>query len=296
MSFRVRHACWLIFAAALALLPGCPAPAPCTPSAIRFTPAPAVDYTRTADLALLTQLLTNLRHNPAAADQIRQQFGDAATLTFRTVGSIRATYLLMRTPEATTIAIGGTDDLKDIKFDLQTALVLDDKLGIMVDRGFRDMARDLYDDVRPLLSADETIDVTGYSLGGAAAVILSLYLRNDGLNVSAVATFGQPQFTDTAGAAEIGDLPLVRFVAGDDPIPRLPQADHAHIGPEVRLLDGAYIAFVPADQAGCLGTIDLDYFQAHRDDHASYVKRTSAKIGVTVVQVPYEDGDSYLEE
>lgn len=278
------------------VLAGCPREnSPCTPADIRDDAAAPVEYARIADLATVTKLLTDLRRDPGAADAIRQQFGAAATLTFRTVAAIGVTYLILDAPDAITIAVPGTDDPEDVKFDLETQLTPDDVLGIPLDRGFRDVAQGIFDDVRPLLPPDRPIDVTGYSLGGAAAAILALYLREDGVALGAVTTFGQPQFTDAAGAAAIVDFPLLRFVAANDPIPRLPQSGYAHTGPEIRLLDGAYIAFVPADQASCVGTVTADAFDAARADHTTYVPRTQSKVGVAIVQVPYGESAEFIE-
>ena len=67
-------------------------------------------------------------------------------------------------------------------------------------RGFRTAAEAIYGDVKPRLRPGYTTYLTGHSLGGAVAAILGTYLLDDEVKIGGILTFGQPKFTNRAGA------------------------------------------------------------------------------------------------
>jgi Lipase (class 3) len=103
------------------------------------------------------------------------------------------------------IAIRGTADPADWLTDIRFIPVYDDILKVTVHRGFQTYARsvltDLFDPKHPLNPNYDTY-VTGHSLGGAAAVLVGLYLHvgYPSINVKGVYTYGQPKVFDNFGA------------------------------------------------------------------------------------------------
>jgi thioesterase domain-containing protein len=60
----------------------------------------------------------------------------------------------------------------------------------------------VFNDLKSHLKPGYKTYVTGHSLGGAVAAILTIYLIEDGVQVERVVTFGQPRFTTTDGIGE----------------------------------------------------------------------------------------------
>mmetsp|Transcript_14958 Transcript_14958/g.24635 ORF Transcript_14958/g.24635 Transcript_14958/m.24635 type:complete len:401 (-) Transcript_14958:625-1827(-) len=81
-----------------------------------------------------------------------------------------------------------------------------------------------------------TFRVTGHSLGGVVGALLGAYLMRKGFNVSRVITFGQPMFTNEAGAKTLDATPLgnrlYRIVNEDDPVATIPPQS-VHCGLEL---------------------------------------------------------------
>jgi pimeloyl-ACP methyl ester carboxylesterase len=80
---------------------------------------------------------------------------------------------------------------------------------------------------RNLLPGDKPkewrITLTGHSLGGAAAVVLAMFLHQQEYQIHQVVTFGQPMVTNYNGAIKWnGRFPLFRMVNHDDAVARGP--------------------------------------------------------------------------
>jgi len=165
-----------------------------------------------------------------------------------TLPESQVSYFLTQSNGVQTIAIRGTANLQNAMVDIDLALQADAKLGIILHQGFASAARAIYQDVKPYLADDMPIQTTGHSLGGAIAVILSMYLTQDDYNLSQIITFGQPKVTNVAGAEKFSDLPLTRIVTAKDIVPLVPPLSpmqikeldiYWHIGEEVILLDNS---------------------------------------------------------
>ena len=85
-------------------------------------------------------------------------------------------------------------------------------------------AQETYDAVRPVLDQRRQIRITGHSLGGAVAAILTALLSADpaGLTLGRTITFGQPMVTDINGARRLHKHSLLRVVNRGDPVAMLP--------------------------------------------------------------------------
>ncbi|TYL48014.1 lipase family protein [Marinomonas sp. IMCC 4694] len=158
----------------------------------------------------------------------------------------QVSYFLSDEGGTQTIAIRGTANLENAMLDLNIALNPNATLGIKLHQGFDAGAKAVYDDIKPFLDRHSPIHLTGHSLGGAIAVILALYLQQDGYDVTQVVTFGQPKVTNVTGANRYKALPLLRVVTLEDIVPLVPPISPLqikeldifwHIGEEIILMD-----------------------------------------------------------
>ena len=87
--------------------------------------------------------------------------------------------------------------------------------------------------------------VIGHDLGGAVAALLAMKLKTEGCQIRAVTTFGQPKFTDAAGAILMDSLPITRVTIEADLISRLPANNsiYKHFGRSLKLDDSSYFFY-----------------------------------------------------
>ena len=234
--------------------------------------AEALDFALLAEAAYLTE------------DEIQDRYPDRRLVT----GDVPASdvrYLVLFDDDARTqdISIRGTSNLENVRVDVEFIPDPDDTLGLYLHSGFARAGKELYERIRNDLDQDYATTATGHSLGGAAAVILSLYLQADGYDVTAVRTFGQPKVTNLGGARRTGDLPIIRFVNGTDPVPDLPPLlvpdlawAYTHFGPQVILWGEDRYIYLESFQALWAGGVS---FWTNLGDHEivehqmeSYVK------------------------
>jgi signal peptidase II len=166
------------------------------------------------------------RASAAYADEaaIRAAVGPGPTLTVASLSGVdvRVFVEIDEAKGVQWVAVRGTANLQNAAEDADYTKVPARDLGIPVHAGFIDDARAVWSFVRPQLRPGLETRVTGHSLGGALAVLLAMRLRVDGLPVGHVITFGQPKVTTEEGVARFRDLPLLRVVNHDDPVPLLP--------------------------------------------------------------------------
>ena len=105
------------------------------------------------------------------------------------------------------------------------ALYGQDLPGIMAHTGFSTAATAAYSDISGRLDSDAPVTVTGHSLGGAVAALITLYLEGEGYDVERVYTFGQPKVTDADGADENSEIDIIRVVNGEDVVSIVPPFD-----------------------------------------------------------------------
>ena len=156
-------------------------------------------------------------------------------------------YFLARNSARQVLSFRGTSNLENVLVDLKVSLMLDSKFGIQLHRGFAETSSSVLKYLTPSLDKSIPIIITGHSLGGAVAVIVALYLQQEGYDVQQVVTFGQPKVTNVGGAASFNDLPLLRVVTVKDIIPLVPPISplqlqdmdiYWHVGEEIILLPG----------------------------------------------------------
>ncbi|HUL88804.1 MAG TPA: lipase family protein [Pseudolabrys sp.] len=216
-------------------------------------------------------------------------------------------YFLERNDKTRTqfISVRGTTNSVNFSEDLDIAVREDRKIAIPVHAGFDRAARAIYADVNPYLKPGYKTYLTGHSLGGAVAALLSVYLIEDGVDVVRVVTFGQPRFTTADGVRQLGFLPLARVVDENDIIPMVPPATaldpvfgpYEQVGSEVILLKGRDIVYLPVHDANRLsvGEFWRSISFADLKDHAikNYLKRIADK-RKGVIEVPYNKREQFV--
>src|SRR4029079_2312306 len=171
-------------------------------------------------------------------------------------------YFLERNDKARTqfSTVRGTANNINFSEDFDVSVREDRKVKIPVHAGFDLAARAIYQDVSPYLKSGYKTYLSGHSLGGAVAAILTIYLIESGVDVVRAVTFGQPRFTTADGVKQLGFLPLARVVDENDIVPMVPPATlihpvfgpYEHVGSEVILLSGREIVYLPAHDANRL--------------------------------------------
>ncbi len=155
------------------------------------------------------------------------------------------------------IAVRGTDNLKNVKEDVEYSKIKDPIVGVYFHRGFQKAAMQTYQVIEPKLKKNFSIRITGHSLGGAIAVIIEAYLHFQGYRVEKTITFGQPKVTDRKGMEKLGFLPLLRVINHKDPVPLVPPITllgaihgiYRHFGPELILRNPPNFIFLKSHAA-----------------------------------------------
>lgn len=265
----------------IALALWCPAGAP---GAQERAPAP-VDWRRLAAYAHLADL-TN------APDSVLHASYPSHEIAVRDLGGVAGRVVLLtdHARKAHWIAARGTMNFENVLLDAESAAHVNARAGVRLHRGFEKYANAAYDSVRALLRPGYQVNLTGHSLGGAAAVILMMYLHADSIAIGEVVTFGQPKVTDAHGVARYSAFPVTRVVDCRDPIPLTPphgllSALHGafrHFGPEVILFDGPLHSVLPehvAERADVTSFWNsLPHIQAHDHKMSNYRARIAAKL------------------
>ena len=144
------------------------------------------------------------------------------------------------------IAVRGTANVENAIVDVSLKLLPDEHAKIALHQGFAQAAEGVYKAVKSALNKDYEISMTGHSLGGAVAMILSMYLDIDQYNLGPIITFGQPKITNVSGAKTFRHLDVTRVVTAQDLVPLVPPLDvmdirkldiYWHLGKEIILLE-----------------------------------------------------------
>ena len=141
------------------------------------------------------------------------------------IGEDEFAYNVVEDRGVTIISIRGTDNGKNVLTDLDARPFRDKKLGVQVHRGFRDASEKLKNDIIENVALEETIILTGHSLGGAIAQILGLWFEEDAYEVQ-IYTFGSPSIM----MEQMWEDGHFRVYLENDPVPFLPPYPYVHWG------------------------------------------------------------------
>lgn len=127
------------------------------------------------------------------------------------------------------LAVRGTSNIENALVDVAHKLLPNKQLGINLHQGFALSAGMIYEKIKAGLIKEYSINITGHSLGGAAAVILAMYIDSSGLSVGKVITFGQPKVTNISGSQQYSHLDITRVVMPKDVVPLVPPLDAMNV-------------------------------------------------------------------
>jgi len=139
------------------------------------------------------------------------------------------------------IVIRGTANEANVLSDIDVRLVDDVRTGIKLHKGFRDAAitimqiidtemktgRNIVQGKSRKYPLEQTVHVTGHSLGGAVAQIIGMWLHKRGKNVQ-VFSYGSPKVSSQVLSS--GQPSHWRVVRLSDPIPMSPPWPYRHTG------------------------------------------------------------------
>ena len=155
---------------------------------------------------------------------------DLVRCLMHTTSPVRCTYLTYQEP---VIVLSGTRNIQDVldDVDVRTCAFADG----LVHCGMYARALRVLPDVQQFAHSNSYVHVTGWSLGGGCAVHLASLLRESGVRVSSITTFGAPRCADEDFAAWYANCGLdartIRYVTPRDPVPSLPRGDRfVHVG------------------------------------------------------------------
>ena len=202
------------------------------------------------------------------------------------------------------VSVRGTANLANVREDVEYKKSWKKDVHIFVHEGFDEDAEVVFKRVLPHLDKDQEIIVTGHSLGAAVSSLLMIYLYHEGFDVGPSINFGQPKFTNRAGAETYGFLDLTRILDDQDLVPLLPPAtafssihgDYHHVGQEVILLRGPNFVYLDNHivTEKDLSAFWLNLEDLSVEDHfiASYRKNIKDKLK-NQVEVPYAQRHRY---
>ena len=259
-----------------------------------------MDASEIDSLTRLTFDVNDYAQGNISADDLKARYERLGrTAEIRSLPAVQTSYLLLTdyVLRQHTIVLPGTINSANLASDLDMVLTSDEDLGILVHHGFQINAQAVRKDVKDSLYLLFPVRVTGFSLGGATAVLLGAYLRKDGVYISNITTFGQPKVTDAGGAQVLQkQLPILRFIAGDDPVTTFPGGEFAHCGDGVILLDGSNVVWLPfgSEQFDLFDQLVVPLNETTFQVHKTYVERVEAKMSGAIVEVPFANRDCYL--
>ena len=125
----------------------------------------------------------------------------------------------------TIIIIRGTANASNVESDANIVLESDVRAEILLHKGFRDAAVTIMQIIDRDHTVENTVYLTGHSLGGAVAQIMGIWLHKRGYNVQ-VFSYGSPKISTQSGSSQRH----WRVVRKSDPIPFTPPWPYIHTG------------------------------------------------------------------
>ena len=148
------------------------------------------------------------------------------------------------------IVIRGTANDANVLSDVDIRLVSDTRTGIRLHKGFRDASLGVMEIIDRDHTIEQTVHVTGHSLGGAVAQIIGMWLHKRGNNVQ-IYSYGSPKVSDQVLSG--GQPTHWRVVRRSDPIPFTPPWPYRHTG---LFIDSQDLDWGPDNDNGLISKTD----------------------------------------
>jgi hypothetical protein len=135
------------------------------------------------------------------------------------------------------VAFRGTEPLNDIVDVLRDLwLTRYSHCGLTGHSGIIKGAKGVRRKIMDNLSLDKPVHLTGHSLGGGLALVMTRLLQNEGYNVHGLTTFGAPRVI-SKGHEYFNDIDVRQYEHGDDVVPTYQfwtprkHINRIHVGP-----------------------------------------------------------------
>ena len=154
----------------------------------------------------------------------------------------------------TIIVIRGTANTENVQSDIDVRLVKDGRLGIYLHKGFRDASLGVMEIIDRDHTVENTVRITGHSLGGAISQIIGMWLHKRNHNVQ-IFSYGSPKVSNQVLSS--GQPTHWRVVRRSDPIPFTPPWPYIQTG---LFIDSQDLDWGPDNDNGLISKTDgLDH-------------------------------------
>jgi hypothetical protein len=204
-----------------------------------FHQLPADHEVEWNDIKWFGELAANVYKSKEKIESIYKRFD----IYMNEINEIRYLVLTDTATKTHYVSVRGTCNSHNAMQDINFFKDKSKRLGINIHSGFHRTSEVIADDLLTRLDKSYEVYVTGHSLGGASALVVSWYLNHANFNVAECITFGQPKVTDSKGIRIMcGAVNLTRVVNETDVVPLVPPTGthldrYAHSGRLVKLLD-----------------------------------------------------------
>ena len=206
------------------------------------------------------------------------------------------------------IAVRGTRDfknwLKDLDYIEDCSLEQGKDISVEFHYGFCKASKTVFVAIKEYLQSDYQTRITGHSLGGAIAAILTFIMKDKNYSVEQCVTFGQPRVSNHKGG-QLSDLPLLRVINRGDLVATTPlnslvswfKGDYAHLGGEIQLDKDSYVYSEHDDRSlkpefsGQLTDGDADIVFEDIKEHRmeNYLQNITSNIDSSPVDLSYSN-------
>ena len=173
-----------------------------------------------------------------------------------------------------------------------------------VHAGFYRIAEEIYNLISSELESDYEIILTGHSMGGSIALLLSMHLQKANYPLKQVVTFGQFRVTNRAGTMKWRDLPYIRVAAEKDYVTWLPPTwltGYHHFGKNLKLIGDTQYRFLVPGEANMLDNLAGSHPRVIQDTwervhEAANQKMKTGLPDMKSVWGPGHDLDNYIRK
>jgi len=162
------------------------------------------------------------------------------------------------------------------------AAMANKKIDIFTTFGFDKAADQIDNSLVKFLKKDFSLSVFGHSLGASLAILFGLHLHSSGFKIDKIVTFGQPKIVKEREVSNYSQLPLIRVIDYNDPVPSL-FVGYTHVGQEIVLFADSYYSTQNEHVDG--SSPDKRYEFNHAE---SYLRNISKKLKGPIL-IPFEE-------